>query len=251
MLQYSLWGELLYENRLVEPATSTSPRDKKTARHQPGGQTTKSTAKQTAIFCLILLVGAQPLTDEVWRDESQWLVTSGQLCKEQISDRAAQHGAVYLNSLPLIPDGVCPVSVETIWGSLVFFWGFFFGFFCASQQLFTEFPIRPCAVNLEMKHLKRREIYMNLQLSTKKSKLTSKVKWLISWKHCSACLIEALFSISLCTWGIDWAFPRVHCEAQLQADKTLRVYMCFFPSCLTFFVINPSDCSSVVQVFES
>lgn len=67
--------------------------------------------------------------------------------------------------------------------------------------------------------------------------------WLISWKHCSACLIEALFPISLCTWGIDRAFPTVHCEAQLQADETLRVYTCLlhpvWPPLLSLPLIFP------------
>lgn len=84
--------------------------------------------------------------------------------------------------------------------------------------------------------------------SKKKSEQTSKGKrnegqWLISWKHCSACLIEALFPISLCTWGLDRAFPRVHCEAQLQADETLTVYICLlhpvWPSLLSLPLIAP------------
>lgn len=115
----------------------------------------------------------------------------------------------------------------------------FFLFFFPSQQLFIEFPIQSSTVNLGMKHLKGSEIYIYLHLSKKSQ--SGLQKW--SGVKGSACLINALFPISLCTWGIGQAFPTVHCRAQLQADGTLRVYICLlhpiWPSLLFVPLIVP------------
>lgn len=168
---------------------------------------------------------------------ARWLLEAGDLGlalepQEQISDRAAQHGAVYLHSFPFIPDGVCPVSVETIWGSLVgFFCCFFFKpatfyrishlvLYCKSRNETSE---RMWDLYIPTSIQKKKKVKADFRSSEVR---WSEGLWSISWKHCSACLIEALFPISLCTWGIERAFPTVHCEAQLQADETLRVYTC-------------------------
>lgn len=71
------------------------------------------------------------------------------------------------------------------------------------------------------------------------------LKWrpcqrLDSWKHCSACLIEALFFISLCTWG-HWLgisecghFPQ--CIVRRSAGELMRRWGYMFTlCCLTLF----------------
>lgn len=127
-LRHSRWSDFLHKAGRTQGCTGGGKQtpthvsclhDKTGARNNHQSKPTKSTAKQTAIFCLILHVRAQLLTDEVWRDDCWRAVTSGKLCNNRSRYQTVQLITwLYLCGLFLFQ----LLSVLYLWKAVQFSW---------------------------------------------------------------------------------------------------------------------------------